>query len=132
MYKDCICFLVDDDVDDRFIFKEALEHINESIIFVSAYDGTDALDQLNSNNFTTPDIIFLDLNMPRLNGKELLVAIKKMKGYQNVPVIVYSTSSSPVDINKCMELGADGYMIKHNSFKQLCNDLKEVLSGHLK
>ena len=68
--------LVDDDVDDTSIFKEVLEEVSPSIDFVSAGDGNEALSILKRPNSILPDVIFLDLNMPRIDGKECLSALK--------------------------------------------------------
>jgi CheY-like chemotaxis protein len=127
-----IIFLVDDDPDDREMFRDALDTIGLSNSFLDASDGLHALELLNGHDVIVPAIIFLDLNMPRMNGRELLALLRGRKQYEKIPVIIYSTSSFPKDINATKALGANGYMVKPSSFKSLCEELKEVLNQHLK
>lgn len=121
-------FLVDDDQDDLFLFTEALTSVDDSIKLYSANDGFDALNKLQATQ-PPPDLIFLDLNMPRLNGIEFLSKVKASATLSDIPVIVYSTSDSNTHREKTFELGAVHYMVKQNSFKELCNELSVVLSG---
>jgi CheY-like chemotaxis protein len=123
--------LVDDDADDQLIFMEALKNIGVAFSIQTARDGVDALDIVNSVGFQLPDIAFFDLNMPRMNGKELLTTLRNNPKFEQVPIIIFSTSSRPEDINDCIRLGANAYLTKHGSFSYLCNDLKDVLNNHL-
>lgn len=88
MAKTVSFLLVDDDRDDTSLFKEVLEEVNPSILFNSAEDGHQALHFLKSQNDHLPDIIFLDLNMPRMGGKECLTEIKGDEKLNSIPVIV--------------------------------------------
>jgi CheY-like chemotaxis protein len=123
--------LVDDDADDQLIFMEALKNIGVSFSVQTARDGVDALDIVNNTGFLVPDIAFFDLNMPRMNGKELLTTLRNNPKFDQVPIIIFSTSSRPEDINDCIRLGANAYLTKHGSFSFLCKDLSEVLHSHL-
>ena len=66
-------FIVDDDVDDQELFMEAVNEVDKTITCISASNCEEALDSLKSGKVVLPDIIFLDLNMPRLNGKQFLI-----------------------------------------------------------
>jgi CheY-like chemotaxis protein len=123
--------LVDDDADDQLIFMEALKNIGIVFSIQTARDGVDALDIINGDSFQTPDIAFFDLNMPRMNGKELLSTLRKDPNFEQIPIIIFSTSSRPEDINDCIRLGANAYLTKHGSFNFLCKDLLDVLNNHL-
>lgn len=123
--------LVDDDADDQLIFMEALRNLGLAFEVQSARDGVDAVKMMESPSFEIPDIAFFDLNMPRMNGKELLVKFRKNRKLDAVPVIVFSTSSRPDDITHCLKLGANAYLTKQGSFNSLCNDLREMLNLHL-
>jgi CheY-like chemotaxis protein len=116
-------FLIDDDTDDRMIFKEALECLEQSFHYVEATDGQEALDMIKHKNIKVPDVIFLDLNMPKVGGYEVLVHVKEMPLYKSVPVFIYTTSSNQFDIDRCMRAGATGFITKHNSFDDLCKEL---------
>jgi len=118
--------LVDDDADDQELFAEALATVDKDADIYQAQDGLDALEVLRHKHPPVPDVIFLDLNMPRKNGIEFLTEVKKREEYNDIPVIVYSTSPNFKEQTK--ELGAVHYMVKQNSFKALCAELKQVWS----
>jgi CheY-like chemotaxis protein len=124
-------FLIDDDSDDRDIFEEALRQIKVNIPFQSARDGRDALNQMSDDNFPVPHMIFLDLNMPRMNGKEFLATVKQIDKYCKVPIIVYSTSSQAEEKKEVFALGATDYMVKHKSFTELCGELDYMIAKNL-
>jgi DNA-binding NtrC family response regulator len=120
-------FLVDDDRDDREIFIEALAQIDSNCNCITAENGEDAIKKLTADSFI-PDYIFLDLNMPQKNGRECLVEIKSMKRLDEIPVIIYSTSSLPREKEELAQLGASMFMTKPANFDELCVSLKEVLT----
>ncbi len=118
--------LVDDDVDDTSIFKEVLEEVNPSIDFVSAGDGHEALHILKAQNSILPDVIFLDLNMPRMDGKECLSVLKKDAQLRHIPVIMYTTSSQSKDIEETMQKGAICFITKPTNLRELKSILSSV------
>jgi len=117
-----IILLADDDTDDTEMFCEALADIDENIICCTAYNGGEALKLLTELD-EKPKLIFLDLNMPVMNGWECLKLVKKDNQYDDVPVIMISTSSHKNDIETASTLGAVGYFVKPNSYA----DLKHIL-----
>jgi CheY-like chemotaxis protein len=117
-------FLIDDDADDRMIFKEALECLEESFNYIEATDGQEALDMLKRERIKVPEVIFLDLNMPKVGGYEVLVHIKEIPLYKSVPIFIYTTSSNKFDIDRCLQAGAAGFITKHSSFDDLCAELR--------
>ena len=123
-----VLFIVDDDEDDQLFLNEACNDLKIPIDFFFANNGEAALKQLRENSFPVPDFIFLDLNMPKLNGKECLTEIKKMPLYSQVPVIIYSTSSHQKDIHEIMQLGADYFLTKPTRISELCDKLLEIFS----
>jgi CheY-like chemotaxis protein len=116
------CLLIDDDVDDQEIFMLALTQVNKKFNCMAVNNGYEALQQLKKIP-VLPDYIFLDLNMPRMNGKECLKELKKNERLQNIPVIIYSTSSSLSDINDTRRLGAADFITKPFSMKDLIDTL---------
>lgn len=121
-----ILFLVDDDQDDREIFQEAIHSCNPDIDLIFASDGVEALQLLRSNK-VKPDAIFLDYNMPRLNGLECLKKLKKNEDTRSIPTVMYTTSGDREQEKVILLLGADYYMRKTTSFTQLCDELTRVL-----
>lgn len=119
---------VDDDADDTEIFSEAITTIDKTSTCFTATDGLQAL-QLLANQNPKPDYIFLDINMPFMNGKECLAAIKKDDQLKHIPVIMYSTSTSNKEIKECYALGAFDFLIKPDRFSKLCEDLDSIFSS---
>jgi len=116
--------VVDDDPDDVELFLEAISEISQTAICLSARDGRDLLNKLESGEIINPDIIFLDVNMPDMNGWECLMNLKKHATFKSLPVIMYSTSSAKKDAEKALELGALGFYEKPTNFLMLKEFLK--------
>jgi len=121
-------FIADDDPDDQELFIEALQEIDALCKCVTAFDGQEALNKLLNYSAYLPDFIFLDLNMPKMNGKECLSEIKKNNFLKDIPVIIYSTSSDKKDMHEAMELGAVFFLEKPNRFEELSRALKHIIS----
>lgn len=97
----------DDDADDLELITGFFKQYNQNINVLEFRDGKEVLKFLDDFALNaTPLLIVLDINMPRLNGKETLAAIRKNPKYQFIPVVIYTTSSSKVDEDFCRELGA--------------------------
>jgi CheY-like chemotaxis protein len=120
------CFLIDDDDDDREVFIMALEDVDTVHKCVTAINGKDALQKLTENETFIPDFIFLDLNMPIMNGKQCLEEIKKIPKLFSVPVIIYTTSSYEKDINETKQLGAAHFLIKPYQISRLSKILSNL------
>lgn len=127
MKKPLLLFVVDDDLDDLMLFKDAINEIDATIEIETAGNGVEALKKLNEQAISEPDYIFIDLNMPLMNGVQCLQEIKKIPAYQHVPVIIYSTSSYERDILQTINNGAFHYIVKPFSFQELCDKLNRVL-----
>lgn len=113
--------LIEDNPTDILLAKEALESIDSPHTLHVVKDGIEAGKFLNQQNHYSgaprPDFIFLDLNLPRKNGRELLAEIKSMEKLKSIPVIVLSTSDSPDDIEYAYQLHANCYVVKPTSFE---------------
>jgi CheY-like chemotaxis protein len=123
--------LVDDDDDDRALFKEALGVLDKDLHCWTAVDGQQAIDMLAFELVILPDLIFLDLNMPRMSGIDFLKAIKSNRSFKSIPIIIYTTSSNPEDMKKTRNLGAADYITKPSDFECLYQKLIAVLNQHL-
>lgn len=122
-------FLADDDDDDIALFCEALTEIDPSIICHTAENGSQAFKTLSELSINRPQVIFLDINMPILNGWECLKRIKQHPNLENIPVIMYSTSSSKKDLELASALGAICMMTKPDNFLQLKEILKTIIDN---
>jgi CheY-like chemotaxis protein len=121
-------FFIDDDTDDLDLLCEAVSQIDDTIICFKATNSESTLEAFRNDSIPVPDLIFLDLNMPRVNGKQLLTEIKRMPSYADIPVIIYSTSSQRKDIDETRELGASFFLSKPNSFEGLISSLSYIFS----
>lgn len=121
-------YLIDDDTDDLDFFCEAVNTIDSSIICFKSTNSDETLQHFINNDVIIPDIIFLDLNMPLINGRKFLIEIKKLVPYATVPVIIYSTSSYQKDIDETKALGASDFLTKPYSIESLIKSLQELLS----
>lgn len=119
-------YLADDDWDDVEFFKDALNEITFDFHLTISSNGQDLLDKLH-NSCLLPDIIFIDLNMPIMDGFEALSLIKTNEVLNSIPTVIYSTSSNMNHITKAYELGASSYFKKPSDFKSLKNELEKVL-----
>jgi CheY-like chemotaxis protein len=119
--------LIDDDEDDQEIFMSATSSISQEIRCVAISDATKALHGLSAQELD-PDIIFLDLNMPVMNGQQFLTEIKKREKLKDIPVIIFSTSSQPRTIEAMKRLGAHDFITKPGLFDELVSILTPILT----
>jgi len=122
--------LIDDDMDDLGLFGEALRQIDASILFNYYINGGDALEELADKKMATPDLIFLDINMPAISGWQCLEAFKKETHLKDVPVLMYTTSSQAREIEMAKALGASGFITKPDDFNLLKKMLVAILGAH--
>ena len=121
-------FIVDDDRDDQIFLIEALTENCNNIRCYTAFNGQEALTDLSTPAFPIPDAIFLDLNMPRLNGKQCLAELKLTPGLMEIPVIMYSTSSAQQEISDALQMGAYYFLVKKGSYKELRDELILIMA----
>lgn len=125
--RDPIILLADDDEDDRSLFERAVTEINSSAVCNLAENGEEALIALESNGTAKPDIIFLDVNMPVMDGWDCLKRIRENDQFRDVPLIIYSTTSQLHHVVKAIKLGALCLITKPDSFKRIKEILTEAL-----
>ena len=117
---------VDDDEDDQELFQMAFAEIDERIECISVFDATTAWQKLIDLEWK-PDAIFLDLNMPIIDGREFLKRIRRRNDFNDIEVIVLSTSSNPSIIQSLKEMGARDFITKPGSYPELVNLLQSWL-----
>ena len=126
MNKPKSIFLVDDDEDDQWLFKEALARTVPSVVCNCASSGQEALAYLMDVANTIPDLVFIDLNMPGMDGRKCLAELKKLERLKEIPVIVYSTSDYPRDKEETLRMGASNFIIKPPDYNSLCELLRKI------
>lgn len=127
--------LADDDSDDRLFFAKALLELPIATTLATVHDGERLMNYLSENTRQIPDVIFLDLNMPRKNGIECLSELKSNEKFKDIPVIIFSTSF-PSDksyesnlIDTLLKIGAQDYIRKLNDFNQLKLSILEAIES---
>lgn len=116
--------LADDDEDDCMFFKDALDELSLSATLKTVRNGVELMDFLENNLSNLPQVLFLDLNMPRKSGTECLLEIKESEKLRRLPVIIYSTSSNLEVMDMLYCKGAQYYIRKPADFA----DLKFVIN----
>lgn len=126
--------LAEDDVDDRSFFDKALKGIPISTLLTSVQDGEQLIDYLSLNSAQLPDLIFLDLSMPRKTGFECLIEIKESEQFKNIPVIVFTTSFGRGNdyeqtlINTLISHGAQEFIRKPDTLEHLRQIIHKILN----
>jgi CheY-like chemotaxis protein len=121
--------VVDDDPEDREIFCETIQSIDPAIKTIVASDGIEAVEYLNKRT-SLPDFIFLDVNMPKMDGRECLASIKTNSDFNDITIIMYSTTESPTEILKYKSMGAQ-FLQKPSNISSLSRSLEEVLKSRI-
>lgn len=119
--------LADDDETDRMLFKEALEDLKLRTYIETVNDGEQLIARLKAKDAKIPNVLFLDLNMPRKNGLECLKEIRQDKKFKEMSIIIYSTSSSEKNIEETFLCGANVYINKPNDFATLKQVLEKAV-----
>ncbi len=123
--------LIDDDEDDRDFFKMAVEEVAYPVHCELAPSAQHGLDLLAQKQFS-PDFIFLDLNMPGIDGRACLKELKSNAHTQTIPVVVFSTSSEHRDVEETKKMGAMYFMTKPIGVHQLVISINTFLKTNLK
>jgi CheY-like chemotaxis protein len=117
---------IDDDEEDLQIFQAALDHISSTVKYNYFTDARKALNELRLGSLTT-QAIFLDLNMPLMNGHEFLAQLKQEEKLKEIPVIIFTTSSDSSIREMTISMGAVDFLTKPNDFKDLIALLKPFI-----
>ena len=130
MPKPVEVLLVEDDEDDVLLTREALKDSKVIVSMTVVQDGEEALKRLRRQPpFETspvPDLILLDLNLPRVSGREVLKELKADPVLRKIPVVVLTTSAADTDVLKCYDLGANCYITKPVDFEQFQRIIKVI------
>jgi CheY-like chemotaxis protein len=124
--------MADDDVDDRDLAREALAESRVLNDLHSVNDGAELLDYVRhqgrytAENAPRPDLILLDLNMPKVDGREALEALKKDPRLRSIPVVILTTSRAEEDVVRSYDLGANSFISKPVTFAGLVEVMREL------
>jgi CheY-like chemotaxis protein len=120
--------VIDDDMEDIELFIEAFSTIDTGYNIFSANHGKEGLEIARN---ITPNIIFLDINMPIMNGRDTLLALRKEASLKDTTICMLSTTSNIEEIRSYYAAGAHGFIVKPPSFKELCLALENFVASHL-
>jgi len=120
-------FYADDDADDLEFFRDVTDTFGDRIHLYTHSHGDQLLTAVR-NPPPVPQLIFLDINMPGKSGFEVLQELKKSEQYKNIPVVMFSTSNSPENVSKSMQLGANFYVTKPDSIAKLKQSIEYTLN----
>jgi len=121
-------YIVDDDKDDQNFLIEALTANDQNVQCFTSPNGKLAIHDLSTGINPLPDAIFLDLNMPKFNGKQCLAELKRTPSLQHIPVVIYSTSSYKKELDETLKMGAAYFMIKKSNIKELREELSVIMA----
>jgi CheY-like chemotaxis protein len=116
--------IAEDDRDDYELLKEAIHHVLPKFNVQRAEHGEELLKAINEK--AEPDVIFLDLNIPRKNGFDCLIELRQKEWLSSTPIVIYSTSAHFEDIDRCYKSGCTLYLVKPTSFKEMVIQVKQV------
>ena len=122
--------IVDDDSDDHYFLRTALNKVIPQAIVESVYDGEEALLYLNNCTFM-PNVIFLDLNMAKISGRDTIKIIKQNEILSKVPVVIFTTSKNEEEKAEMLKLGASDFYSKPNQIDDLILVVEEVKEKYL-
>jgi CheY-like chemotaxis protein len=121
--------LVDDDPDDREIFCQTFEEIDPTIQCITKGSCAEAMTYLKARPDNSPDLVFLDLNLPAVNGMQCLERMKKLPMLQKIRVVIYTTSKNPEDIEVTKKMGAAFFITKQGRLKELKVKIQSILDS---
>jgi len=126
MKESIYSLIIDDDLDDQEIFIMCVKDIREDIDCRTANNGIEALAMLESQKEYIPNYIFLDVNMPKMNGIECLGHLRKIDRFRNTKIFMYSTTSESDTVEESRNLGADDFIIKPAKTAVLIEKLSKI------
>lgn len=120
--------LIDDSMTDRYLAEEAFESLDQPCTLTTAESGQAALALLDTPDAPLPDVILLDINMPEMNGFDVLAALKQHPQSQMIPVVMLTTSVSEEDITRAYTLHASAYLLKSMHFQAFLEQIEKFIA----
>lgn len=131
MVRDGYILIADDDIDDRDLITEALKECDCILPLKFFGDGVEIVNHLSSNSHSVPLLMFIDLNMPMMDGVETLRWIRAHDQFRVVPVLMLTTTVRTFELERCTKLGANAFLTKSYSFRELCSIVRSALEQFL-
>ena len=123
-----VILVVDDDADDRELFRDALHETDSSAVYMSACNGQEALDFFRQPDHIIPDFIFLDINMPRMDGRQCLVRLRQLPRLDKVPIVIFTTLKPGYEGEEYRQLGANLYVTKPMLYAELKKIIRSIIT----
>jgi CheY-like chemotaxis protein len=118
--SECLIWIVDDDADDIALIKQAFQECSFEIRIFSPTEAKSLLPSLEKTySRDLPQVILLDINMPGVSGRQLLSRIREDDRFRHIPIVMFTTSASRIDRNECLKEGANCFLTKPNSYKEM-------------
>jgi len=127
--KSIHCLIIDDDLDDQEIFLMCVQEINKNIQCLTCNTGVDAISMLESDHSYIPEYIFIDVNMPKMNGITCLELLKNIEHLKHSKFYMYSTSADRSALEDSRKLGANDFIIKPVRKAELKEKLSMIFSN---
>ena len=118
--------IIEDSDEDFEMISIILKDLNPQLQFTRYDDGMTAYEFISDRKNRIPDLVFLDLNLPEMDGREFILKIKQDPQLKRVPIIAFTTSNNPKDVNFCYEHGINAYVTKPVDLAELQNLLKTI------
>ncbi|MCF0056067.1 response regulator [Dyadobacter sp. CY356] len=125
-------YLADDDPDDRYLISDAIKQIDPAITIIEAENGSDLLISIEEKQSTSAVLIVLDMNMPKMNGLETLIAIRSNPFYATIPAVMISTSSDPRLVASAFREGINDFIAKPSSIPEFAKLADKLVSFFFK
>lgn len=119
--------LIDDDPDEAMFFSQALSELNLSTNFRYVGNGVETVPKLLVDDGYSPDVIFLDINMPIVNGWECLRNLKSFAEYRRIPIVMYSSEDIENEGMAALDVGAAAFMTKPTTYSELKSRLSSLI-----
>ncbi len=119
--------LIEDDIIEVMKFNRTIKSLDLNHKIIEAYNGEAALEILNGKE-KLPDIILLDLNMPRMSGVEFLTILKSSEDLKYLPTIILTTSNNKKDLLECFKVGVSGYILKPLKYEDYVKKIEKALA----
>jgi CheY-like chemotaxis protein len=119
--------LVDDDRDEQMLFRDTFAALQYDVelSYAASFEELHTFCEQTEN---LPDLVFLDINMSKQNGCDCLRMLRTLENFKRIPIIMYSNSSNPDNIDECLKLGANLYVIKPSSFEKIKSVMREIFA----